>query len=285
MSNLRSRKYVFTFNNYTGEDVDYLCGVGARYICFGKEVAPSTGTKHLQGFVYWKNGKTLAATIKLLRGAHVECARGTFSQCIDYCAKEGDFTELGERPVDADVKGDRERCRWVTALEAARNGALDEVDAQLLISHYGNLHRIMLDSYSVPVSLEHTCGFWIIGKSGSGKSRGCRELFPELYPKPLNKWWDGYRNEETVLIDDVDRSHGQWIGSFLKIWSDHYGFISESKGRSAPIRPKRLLVTSQYGIDDVFSHDGEMVEALRRRFRIVEIGEGRSLEARDFNLI
>jgi len=273
----RSRKYVFTLNNWTESDTLYLAGLPTRYLCYGKEHAPTTNTPHLQGFVYWNHPRTLRASVKLLRGCHVESARGSFTQCIDYCSKGGDFFEQGSRPSDPSDNGDREVTRWNTALEAARSGALDEIDPQILISHYGSLTRIATDSIVIPVSLPTTTGYWIIGQSGSGKSRGIREMFPELYPKPLNKWWDGYRNQETVLVDDVDNSHSQWIGGFLKIWGDHYGFIAEAKGKSVPIRPTRVIVTSQYSIRTLFSNDSELVEALERRFMVIECTRGQPL--------
>lgn len=266
----RSRKYVFTLNNPEPTASEDLLGIAARYICFGKEIAPTTGTPHLQGFVYFQNGKTLSAVRKLLVGAHVESARGTFAQCIAYCQKEGDFYECGQRPSDPTESGDAERSRWSSALESARRGDFDEIDPQILLCHYGSITRIRNDCIVVPESLSFTTGIWIVGPSGSGKSRGCREQFPGLYPKPLNKWWDGYRFESVVLLDDVDRSHSTWIGGFLKIWADHYGFIAEAKGKSLSIRPERFLVTSQYYIADLFSADPPLVEALERRFRVIE---------------
>lgn len=262
----RSRKYVFTINNPVPGRAEDLLQLTARYICFGKEVAPTTGTPHLQGFVYFSNGKTLSAVRKLIVGAHVESARGSFAQCIAYCQKDGDFHERGEKPLDAVEQGDGERRRWADALESARRGDFDEIDPQILLCHYGAISRIRGDCIVVPESLPTTTGIWIVGPSGSGKSRGCRTQFPGLYPKPLNKWWDGYKFEPVVLLDDVDRSHSQWIGGFLKIWADHYGFIAEAKGKSLSIRPERFLVTSQYHIADLFSTDGPLVEALERRF-------------------
>lgn len=266
----RSRKYVFTINNYTDSTFEDLLRLATRYLCYGKEKAPSTGTPHLQGFVYFPHGKTLAAVRKLMPGAHIESARGTFDQIITYCGKEGDFYEYGERPVDSASIGDKERRRWVEALESARSGNFEEIDPQILLCHYGSILRIRNDCITVPETLPSTSGVWIVGPSGSGKSRGCRLQYPGLYPKPLNKWWDGYKFEPVVLIDDVDRSHSAWIGGFLKIWADHYGFIAEAKGRSISIRPERLLVTSQYYIGDLFSVDPQLVEALERRFRVIE---------------
>ena len=38
-----------------------------------------------------------------------------------------------------------------------------------------------------------------------------------------NKWWESYEGEDTILIEDVGRTH-EWMGDFLKIWADKYGF-------------------------------------------------------------
>lgn len=47
----RSRKFVFTWNNYPSDDEfnTTLDTLSAVYLCFGKELAPSTNTPHLQG--------------------------------------------------------------------------------------------------------------------------------------------------------------------------------------------------------------------------------------------
>jgi len=270
----KTRNFVFTLNNYTNDDIDYLNQIPCRYLCYGKEKAPTTGTPHLQGFVVWENPRYINGVRRILRNCHVEVARGSPSQCIDYCAKDGDFYERGTRPITQGEKGDKERLRWATALENARRGTLDEIDPQILICHYGAIRRIEADSMGDRAVLPTTCGIWFVGPSGCGKSSGVRNQFPDLYPKPLNKWWDGYTGQQEVLIDDVDRSHSTWIGTFLKIWADHYPFIAESKGRSNQIRPKRLLVTSQYRIEHLFGGDGALVEAVQRRFKVVEVVEG-----------
>ena len=49
----RSSTWVFTINNYTAEDIGRLASL-PRDKCevwFGEEIAPSTGTKHLQGYL------------------------------------------------------------------------------------------------------------------------------------------------------------------------------------------------------------------------------------------
>lgn len=71
-------------------------------------------------------------------------------------------------------------------------------------------------------SLDDMCNEYHYGASGTGKSRGVRERFPDAYIKANDKWWDGYNNEETVIIDEFGPNQ---IGiCHLKIWADHYPF-------------------------------------------------------------
>lgn len=269
---VRSRKFVFTYNNYPSElDNDehldaWLASLNGSYAVAGRERAPGTGTPHLQGFISFRNARTFSALRTLLPGCHVESANGSVEQCREYCTKDGNFRECGNAPKNP---GKREIQRWEHARTLAKEGKFDEIPADIYVRYIGNLHRIHRENMAPVESLSSTCGVWLFGPTGSGKSRGAREAYPLIYPKPLNKWWDGYNSQEEVLIDDVDYGQVSWIGNFLKIWCDHYPFIAEKKGGSVLIRPKKVIVTSQYRIEDLFI-DGEMKSALLRRFNVFE---------------
>lgn len=265
----RHRSWCFTANNYNETLLHLLSVLPVKYLIYGKEVAPETGTPHLQGYVVFESARTSAAVRRSMPGCHLSVARGTASQNVVYCKKDGEWTERGSCPLDPSDGGRIERSRYVTAWVAATEGRIEEIPEDIRIRHYGTLKRIARDYQPSVRDLESVCGIWIFGKAGCGKSSSVRAQFPEAYPKPMSKWWDGYRLEPTVLLDDVDPDAAQFLRRFLKIWSDRYQFVAEEKGGSRRIRPERFIVTSQYTIEEIYQ-DQETRDALLRRFRVIE---------------
>ena len=92
-----SRGWCFTINNYTEEDRDGLRSLKCVYIVYGYERGDN-GTPHSQGYVHFQDNKTLSAVSKIMPRAHLEPRKGSVDQAVEYCKKEGDFEERGEKP-------------------------------------------------------------------------------------------------------------------------------------------------------------------------------------------
>lgn len=269
----RSRSYCFTLNNYTEDEeknVIKLNGV-ATYVCYGREVGES-GTPHLQGFVQFASGKSLSAAKRALPRAHLEVRKGSITQAVEYCQKDGDFHEVGTRPLDSAGKGSNEKERWENVRELARAGRVEEIDADVYVRFYGTLRRIAKDHMAAVSDLEGCCGEWYWGVPGAGKSYIARQENPGAYLKMANKWWDGYQGEDVVIMDECELSAGNWAGHHLKIWADRYAFIAEIKGEARRIRPKKIIVTSNYSLEQIFGIDDQLVSALKRRFKVKHFG-------------
>lgn len=163
-------------------------------------------------------------------------------------------------------KGEVEQSRWKEAWKAAKDGRIDDVDYDIRFRHYSTIKQIAKDYMAKPDDNTKMDNYWIHGPPGVGKSRSARILYPEAYFKNCNKWWDGYQHEENVIIDDFELDHNK-IGHHLKIWGQEASFIAEVKGGAIHIRPKRIIITSNYSIDEVFGQHTPMAVAIHRRYQ------------------
>ena len=104
-----------------------------------------------------------------------------------------------------------------------------------------------------------------MGPSGCGKSRKVRTENAGAYIKMANKWWDGYRQEKVVILDDLDPAHDR-LAYHLKIWGDHYGCPLEVKGGVLPSAHDKIIITSQYYPEQIFTPEDAI--AIRRRYTV-----------------
>lgn len=100
---IRTRGWCFTLNNYTDEEYKDLISYGhthtVRFIV-GKEIAPTTETKHLQGYYYHKNARTIKQMKEVNARMHLEKARGSPEDNFTYCSKGGEFESKGYERKD-----------------------------------------------------------------------------------------------------------------------------------------------------------------------------------------
>lgn len=266
-SEKKFRHFRFVCNNPTKEHLNLLRSLESVYCVYGREIAPETGTPHLQGHISFKNQRYLKALRKTLKGFDVRVA-DFLTSSIEYCKKGGDWHETGKAPIDQKMKGMMEKKRWTEFLKYAQEGEIDRIDARIQITQMRNLEYIN-KKYQAKRKLEDTTEqmLWFHGPTGSGKSRFARERFPDCYLKMCNKWWDHYEREEIVLLEDFDKDHKVLV-HHLKIWADRYPFMCESKCLVGKIRPKLIIVTSNWEPEDIWE-DPKDLEPILRRFKKV----------------
>ena len=245
------------------------------YIIFGEETAPTTGTPHLQGYVYFANARSLTSVRKIDGKISWRAAKGDAQQNFDYCTKDGrNVHERGVAPKTATEKGDDERQRWRDVIRLAELGDMDTLREEHPDVYFNKLgcinavHAARKRSVAdIDGELEHQ---WIVGPSGCGKSRLARDENPGAFVKLMNgKWWDGYDDEDVVILDDWD-PYMAAQGGDMKRWCDRYVFPAEIKGAVRKIRPRKLVVTSQYRINECWV-DKKTVAAIERRFTVVDM--------------
>lgn len=140
---VRSRKFVFTLNNYKSDDIRHIITIldekDCKYI-FGEEVAPTTGTKHLQGYIEFKNQKKYSEIINYciktscpevkaptpFKTAYLKTAKGTLEQNYNYCTKEGTFHTNIELKPKLDILQECDFYPWQKEMKELLSGKPDK---------------------------------------------------------------------------------------------------------------------------------------------------------------
>jgi len=260
------RAFHIVLNNYTEDEIAAIKKLATSYQVVGKEVGEN-GTPHLQGYLYFKNARTFSSIHKTVPRLALLVAEGDAMDNYKYCTKDGDFWELGVRPRTSQEKGEAERERWSGIIKKAKEGDLDGIAAEepkAFVQFYSTLKNIKKDFMVKPADLPNVCGIWVDGESGTGKTTWARTKYPDAYIKSRDKWWCGYQGEDVVICDDLD-PFNKSLASLIKDWGDKYSFKAESKNGYTWIRPKIVIITSQYKWGDIWD-DQETKDAIARRY-------------------
>lgn len=273
----RGLRWTFTLNNYTEDEEALLKALpDVSFMIYGHEVAPQTGTPHLQGFIVFESRKYLSwIKNNTSPRMHLEIARGTVSQNIDYCSKGSNIVIIGEAPYEQwERAAQANRNRWDNARNLAREGRFDEIPSDLWLKFRKAFEQEYQDEQinnQEPFDNLKDHFLWIYGEPGTGKSHFAREIAkaisPECEPflKQVNKWWSGYRGQKVVIIEEIQPDLPQPLIGMFKQWFDKWEFSCETKGgQFTKIRPPYIIVTSNYSIDNIFSNPTDC-QAIKRR--------------------
>ncbi len=282
----RSRGWCFTLHKFRANHVIRLRELGRGieggydYCVFGREVCPSTGRRHLQGYFYVKRKLTMHGVKSMLGDGfghvHLEPAEGTAVQNREYCTKELDFEEFGVLPsqgrrsdlaiIKAKIK------EGVPEETIADDHFVQWVQYRRSFSAYRDLLRKPQMRLELGVYVLH-------GEPGVGKTRFVYQFARDLgttpfrVPDPELRWFDGYRGQQVVLIDDY---RGAARFEFLLQLLDIYPLQVPDKGGFTWWEPTYIFITSNDEIQD-WHIDKDQTPLRRRLRRVVHLGSATSL--------
>lgn len=210
-----------------------------RYICWGVETCPTTDRKHWQGFAVFKRTCRVPKA-KLWIGAgketHLEARRGTRIQAREYCIKDGNVTEWGKLEGHTKEELFKKPIPWL------------KVEYPEFYCRYWRGLEKLQDKGPTWRDVSVT---WLHGPPGCGKTRyamtqggaNCPGVFKLDRPY---KWWDGYDDEDCIVLDNVDiKDFEENRGLFLNVL-DGYRLRLETKGSHSYAKWTHVYITSNW---------------------------------------
>jgi len=207
------RAVVVTVNNYDDGDREKIQNADwIQYSIIGKEIAPTTGTPHLQGYVQVKTRMRLGGVTDKLnallgKAVFTAAAKAGLKANKAYCSKSGDVTE------DGIAVSQGERTDIKDFLAAAAEGKDDYTLGVEFPKEFAKYHRAGEKMRK------------------SAKSRVSAAAIKEKYLSAELRTWQGIvvrkmeqQNDRKVLwIADEEGNHGKsWLGNWLMANKDAF---------------------------------------------------------------
>lgn len=278
------RKYrAYVFTSFAENPPDF--NEDMKYLLYAPETCPTTNRKHWQGYVYWKNQKSIKASNKCLDKIWCKPAKGDTSSQEAYI--KGPYTKNDKtKPANPDfkefgIKPEQGKRTDLNALkeEIIEGLTVDQIvmDNPMVFHQYGRtLERIQ----NIVNRRKHrtwmTKGYWYWGETGVGKSHIAFDGFdPDthyVYNISDNGFWNGYTGQEIVIINEL---RGQIPFSELldlvDIWPK---WVKVKGGEQIPFLAKEVRITSCNKPEDVyyncFEHN-ESIKEFDRRFTTIKV--------------
>jgi len=245
-----------------------------------------------EGYHHWQlvavsNRKITRAQLKacFVPQANVDLTKSAaYNEYVwkDDTAVPGTRFELGRLPISRARTED-----WDKIYEDARAGDLENIPKDILIRHYSSIKRIRVDNME-PITRPNIFVKCYYGPTGTGKThRAWDDQEGEIpYIKnPNTKWWDGYRGQKNVIIDEFN---SRIDISYLLTWLDKYPCIVEVKGYSVPLQAVNFWITSNIAPEDWYTNSIPAAseahrQALRRRLNHIEFMDKPYVQQEDDN--
>lgn len=258
------RNGCYTLNNWTDTEYNLLKELSYTYQVIGKEIGEG-GTPHLQGYIEFKNRMRFSTLKKKLPRLHIEARKGTALQASDYCKKEGNYEVFGT----ISEQGKRNDILAATQMILDKKPLKEIANAnpEVFVKYHKGLMAFKNIQYEDRTAKPEVRWRW--GPAGSGKTRYCIEKHLSHYIKDGTMWWDGYEQEEAIIIDDFD---GHWPYRDLLRLLDRYKYQGQYKGGYIKINSPFIYITCEYP-PSYFWNGNELTQIMRRIFSVTHVPE------------
>jgi len=267
----RAKAWCFTWNN-APDDWQVIFDDLFSYLVGGREIAPSTGTPHIQGYIEFTKRRTFSFIKSIAPTQHWEITRGTSVQASDYCKEDGDFQEWGV------LSKPGKRNDLIAVRDALKAGGnmrtiVDSAESCQSI-RYAEMYLKMRE----PKRTEAPYVAWLFGESGVGKTQsamwhafrlGFTQEDVYLQTGDSAQWWEGYDAHPVVIIDDIRDSFCNF-NKMLNIL-DKYECRVPCKGASRQFRASHIFVTGPCHPALVWATRENQAQLMRRITVVQEI--------------
>lgn len=243
------------------------------YMLYGRETCPTTGAKHLQGFMTFKNTRSINQVRKecLTKGIYfrIVSTNGTAEQNITYCTKSNDFFEKGTRP-----KGSGKRTDLDEIKEMVKIPGITRKELYAVASGYQamKMAEIGLELFEDNTTMRKLTVYWFWGPSACGKSETAYKMYPKAWKNGFNKgdfFFDGYDDEKEIIFEDF-RGSDMKFSHLLRVL-EGYPLRLNVKNGHRNARFTTVVITTPKRPEDTYRKESEEMFQLTRR--ITEIRE------------
>lgn len=244
-----------------------------RYIVAGREVCPTTGRTHLQGYVEFPRPRRLGGIKGLFNRSdiHLEPRHGTKQQAIEYAKKDDCiFIEAGDSGTSQGRRTDLDEVK--TTLDSTRSLS---IVSQMHFGSFLRYHKGIQSYLSLNAQQRSSKSqvIWKFGPTGCGKSMGVLAESRNFCQgsvwwsgDPSLTWFEGYTGEKGAIIDDYG---GGAKFDFLLRLLDRYPLRVPVKGSSCNWAPVYIWITSNFHPSH-YHGDEPNFDALMRRIDLLE---------------
>ncbi len=243
-----------------------------QYCIYQTEICPKTEKQHIQFYGELSKQVSIKQIKKYFADdtIHIEKRKGSQKQAITYCSKLETRKE-GCKPIEIGKKKEQgERTDLSKVKEMVKTGmkTTDILDKIENLNYQTIKGTILLQGLYSKKRTTKPIVIWIYGTTGIGKTRYVFDNFTDIYTKNETKWYDGYEQNNTLLLDDY-RCDFMKFHSLLRLL-DRYTYQVEIKGGSIHINSKYIILTSPKSPLEMWKHrTNEDINQLSRRIDFI----------------